>query len=78
MTEKLPFDDSSVDVIYHSHFLEHIPLNLGKKFLKENFRILRKGGRLRIVVPDLEEICHAYLDYLDNARKSMSKNDLRN
>lgn len=52
----LPFNNNSVDYIYSSHFLEHLFLEDAKKLLRETFRILKKGGILRIVVPDLDYI----------------------
>lgn len=50
----VPFNDNSVNVIYCSHFLEHLNKNDGQNFLKECFRSLKKDGLLRIVVPDLD------------------------
>ena len=45
----LPFDDESVDEIYTSHFLEHInDLNF---VMEECYRVLKKGGIMRIIVP---------------------------
>lgn len=63
MLHGLPFADNSCDVIYASHFLEHLTPDMAEYFLRESFRVLRVGGRIRIVVPDLEEICAAYLKY---------------
>lgn len=49
----LPYADESVDKIYSSHFLEHIPEERGKRVLHECYRVLRKGSVMRLVVPDL-------------------------
>ncbi len=65
----LPFDDASVDVIYHSHLLEHLGRVEAHRFVLECFRILRPGGTMRVVVPDLEGIARAYLSALDEVRK---------
>lgn len=62
----LPFENNSVDVIYCSHFIEHIPRAMVMGFLAECFRILIPGGRIRLVCPDLEELSQTYL----NERKS--------
>jgi len=59
----LPFADNSCDVIYASHFLEHLTIEMAESFLRESYRVLRAGGRIRIVVPDLEEICSTYIKY---------------
>ncbi len=59
----LPFRDDQVDGIYHSHVLEHLRPEEGARMLAECFRVLRPGGVLRVVVPDLEQIARLYLDY---------------
>jgi predicted SAM-dependent methyltransferase len=49
----LPFKDGSVDRIYSSHFLEHIPYAKALRVLRECHRTLKPGGLMRLVVPDL-------------------------
>lgn len=58
---RLPLADQSIDVCYSSHFIEHIPRKKLKGFLTECYRILAPGGRIRLVMPDLEEMCREYL-----------------
>lgn len=65
----LPFKDASVDVVYHSHVLEHLDRNEGFRLIKECHRVLKPDGVLRIVVPDLEEIAREYLRQLEAARR---------
>jgi SAM-dependent methyltransferase len=50
----VPFNDQTVDYIFSSHFLEHLYLNDAKHLLRDCYRALKKGGRMRISVPDLE------------------------
>ena len=57
----LPFATGSVAIVYSSHFLEHIPRKHVPTFLLECFRILKPGGMIRLVMPDLEEMCREYL-----------------
>lgn len=64
----IPFADASFAAVYHSHFLEHFPREQVPAFLRECFRVLRPGGILRVVVPDLEGILRSYLAVLDSAR----------
>lgn len=66
----LPFKDNSYDVIYSSHFLEHISSLQAKVVLTEINRILKKDGILRLVVPDLENICREYLQILEKVNKN--------
>lgn len=57
---RLPIATSSCQVVYSSHFLEHIPKQKISFFLTEIFRILKPGGVARIVTPDFSEMCLAY------------------
>lgn len=61
----IPYADNSVDVVYHSHMLEHIDRDGVPAFLKEVRRVLKEGGVHRIVVPDFEPLCRAYVEHLD-------------
>ena len=56
----IPFPDSSFDAVYHSHLLEHLPQDHVPPFLRECFRVMKPGGLLRVVVPDLEGIVASY------------------
>lgn len=57
----IPFDDNSVDAIFHEHLLEHITLQQGAQLMDECFRALRPGGILRVGVPDAGELINSYL-----------------
>jgi predicted SAM-dependent methyltransferase len=67
LLDGIPFSDHTYDVIYHSHVLEHFNKDDGETFLRECFRVLVKGGTIRIAVPDLERIAREYLANLKNA-----------
>ena len=71
----LPFSEGACDVIYHSHLLEHLTNENARSFLSDCFRVLKPGGILRVVVPDLEGIVRAYLAALKQAEET---NDLNN
>ena len=58
--QPLKFPDNSVDVIFSSHFLEHLTKAECDRFLKECYRIMRPGAYIRIVVPDAEKLCWYY------------------
>jgi SAM-dependent methyltransferase len=64
---RLPINNNSADLVYSSHFLEHIPRDKVGYFLLECWRILQPGGVLRLVVPDLENLCRTYLYHRDQA-----------
>jgi len=59
---KLPHDDDSVDLIYTSHLFEYFDREDGLEVLKEWFRVLKKGGTLRIAVPDFEMMAKLYAE----------------
>jgi predicted SAM-dependent methyltransferase len=67
LNEGIPFENNSFDVVYHSHLLEHLPLNQVHPFLKECFRVLNVGGIIRVAVPDLEQIVKCYLTLLEKS-----------
>jgi len=56
----LPFDNNSVDFIYCEHVLEHFAYEEGEKVLREFERCLRRGGIVRIAMPDLDYIIKKY------------------
>lgn len=61
----IPLPDGCVDVIYHSHLLEHLDCEDASNFMGECSRVLRAGGTIRVVVPDLEVIAKLYLEKLN-------------
>jgi SAM-dependent methyltransferase len=61
-TKKLPFRNSTFDLIYSSHVLEHIAWYEVEKVLQEWTRILKPGGHLEVWVPDGVKICQAFVD----------------
>jgi predicted SAM-dependent methyltransferase len=67
LRKPLPFRGNTWDCIYASHVLEHFSRREARLFLNECRRVLRPGGVLRIVVPDLEMIARLYLRYLELA-----------
>jgi predicted SAM-dependent methyltransferase len=68
LREGIPFPDKQFDVVYHSHLLEHFTKKQAIKFMKNCFQVLKVGGIIRVVVPDLEIIVTDYLTALKGAR----------
>ena len=58
----LPLATDSVDGLYASHVLEHLPLAGMRIALAESQRVLKPGGVFRLIVPDLKSRARAYLD----------------
>lgn len=70
LREGIPRPDQSVAAVYHSHVLEHIDRDQADAFIAETYRVLRPGGILRVVVPDLERAARSYLADLDRCAES--------
>jgi len=56
----LPLKDGSVEVLYSSHMLEHLARSEAERFILECRRVMRGGGWLRLVVPDLGYYVESY------------------
>jgi len=56
----IPLPNGSVDRIYTSHMLEHIPYKNLVSFIAECFRVLKKGGELSVCVPNAGFYINAY------------------
>lgn len=78
LAKGLPFASNSIDAVYHSHFMEHLDKDVAKVFLLEIKRVLKPEGIQRIVVPDLEKACRAYIAHIsscENNPDEASKHD---
>ncbi|NJO92834.1 MAG: methyltransferase domain-containing protein [Chloroflexia bacterium] len=69
LLQGIPFNDETFQVVYHSHVLEHFTKTDGEKFIQACFRVLKKGGIIRIAVPNLEQIAREYLKNMELALK---------
>lgn len=54
------FEDNSVDLIYASHLLEHFHYAEVGNVLQEWQRVLKRGGTLRLSVPDFDLLLKIY------------------
>jgi len=57
----IPAASESLEVIYHSHFFEHLTDHEGIGFLSEFHRSLVSGGLMRFAVPDFNLWCSNYI-----------------
>jgi len=72
VNQGLPFPDNSVKGLYASHLLEHFSRTKAKFFVRECYRVLRSGGVIRLVVPDLRRYIEEYIQM----KKEMSESSL--
>lgn len=74
----IPFPDEKFEVVYHSQVLEHFPKEKAFDFMQECYRVLKKDGIIRVVVPDLENIVDEYkkllIENLNNHSKQAEAN----
>jgi predicted SAM-dependent methyltransferase len=52
-TQPFPIDDNVFDYVVCEHMIEHIESQAAISMLRESFRILKPGGRIRAATPDL-------------------------
>lgn len=63
---RIPVPDSSAEVVYTSHMIEHLdPHSEVPSFLREVRRVLIPNGVLRLAAPDLSRRVHRYLETHD-------------
>ena len=66
ITAGLPLDNECMTGVFTEHCLEHIPLESGDLVLQDIFRILRPGGRVRIIMPDAALYLSRYMSAQQN------------
>jgi ubiquinone/menaquinone biosynthesis C-methylase UbiE len=59
-TEPFPFLDEQFDYTFSEHMIEHMSFEGGAAMLAESYRVLRRGGRIRISTPDLSFLVGLY------------------
>lgn len=59
---RIPLPDHSCDIVFTSHMVEHISHYRIEQTIIEINRVLRIGGRIRLLTPDLFKLARAYVD----------------
>jgi len=59
-TKAFPFRDEQFQFVFTEHMIEHLTYTSGKFMLGECFRVMRSGGRIRIVTPNLAVLVSLY------------------
>jgi predicted SAM-dependent methyltransferase len=52
-TKRFPFPDGSFHYVFSEHMIQAVPWEGGLAMLKECYRVLAPGGKLRVVTPNL-------------------------
>ncbi|MEZ5083103.1 MAG: methyltransferase domain-containing protein [Bacteroidales bacterium] len=75
----IPVEDGVGEIVYSSHTIEHIKDEHALYFFNEAFRILKKGGIIRLTAPDIDLHYKAYrkndLDFYYWKEKYVKKKD---
>jgi predicted SAM-dependent methyltransferase len=58
---KLPFADHAFEEVFSRFFLEHLPRKKAQVALTEMFRVLKQGGKLEIIVPNIAYFCKLFI-----------------
>lgn len=69
LLEPFPLPDNSFNYVYSEHTIEHFTYDQGVQILKESFRILKKGGKIRISTPDLFFLIKLYYQKKTSVQK---------
>jgi predicted SAM-dependent methyltransferase len=59
-TQRFPFLDGTFQYVYTEHMIEHVPYPKGLYMLQECHRVMRRGGVIRVITPDLAVILGLY------------------
>ncbi len=56
VTRPFPFSGQTFEYVFTEHLIEHLTYPQGVFMLKESYRVLKPGGKLRVACPDLRII----------------------
>ncbi|MFZ0302298.1 MAG: methyltransferase domain-containing protein [Terracidiphilus sp.] len=69
-TKRFPFEDCCLDYVFSEHMIEHLEYQSAQFMLRECFRVLKPGGRVRIATPDLGVLLALYCREKTRAQES--------
>ena len=64
----LPFRDACADFMHSEDFIDQLSLEQAGRFLRDCHRILKPGGVIRILTPDVEQLARMYLHQPDELK----------
>ena len=70
---RFPLEAETVKYVYCSHVLEHFERWEALKILKECWRVLEKGGVIRVIVPDIEKMYQIYQQFVPRRGRELNR-----
>lgn len=67
LKKTLPFPINHFQAIYISHVIEHLYYEDAQNLIKQCYQLLKKGGVLRLVTPDLNKLIKLYQNNFTNS-----------
>ena len=71
-TDRFPFGNETINYIFCEHMIEHINFLQARIMLKECYRVLKPGGKIRIATPDLDKYLSLITDSSNINNKKIS------
>ena len=69
LSATLPFRDRCADLMHTEDFIDQLDIHGAARLLRECHRILRPGGVLRVLTPDLERLARLYREGQDRLKR---------
>jgi SAM-dependent methyltransferase len=76
-TERFPLPDGSMHYVYSQHVIEHIPYESGQVMLRESFRVLAPGGKVRVATPNLKQFIGLFQETKSAEMRNYTSEKLR-
>lgn len=73
VTREFPITDGQFDYVFTEHLIEHLTFKEGQNLLRESFRVLKSGGKIRVACPDLIKVVSLYARPQTEAQKQYIK-----
>ena len=62
LSAPLPFRSGCAEFMHTEDFIDQLDIEGAQQFLRECHRVLKPGGVLRVLTPDVEQLAHLYLE----------------
>lgn len=73
VTRPFPIENAQFDYVFTEHLIEHLTFKEGQNLLRESFRVLKPGGKIRVACPDLMKVIGLYTAPRSAAREQYIK-----